>query len=201
MKRVQLFIDGFNLYHSIMGIQAFRGYRWLNFRQLGDHIISSREEIESIYFFTAFYPGESAKRLRHQTFIRAQQAFGVTTVLGEFRRKHKHCAACGRTTLGYEEKETDVNIAIYLLKNAMHDLYDNALIVSGDSDLIPAIRAVKELFTEKEIRIVFPPGSASEHLKLEADSYMRLKEKHLRDNQLPDPVTKDGVSIQKPVEW
>ena len=35
----------------------------------------------------------------------------------------------------YEEKETDVNIAIAMIKDAAQDVYDTAILVSGDTDL------------------------------------------------------------------
>ena len=49
--------------------------------------------------------------------------------------------------MAYEEKETDVNIAIAMLTDAVRDVYDIALLVSADSDLRPAVGAVKRLRT------------------------------------------------------
>jgi uncharacterized LabA/DUF88 family protein len=45
----------------------------------------------------------------------------------------------------YEEKETDVNIAIAMLTDVVCDMYDTALLVSADSDLRSAAAAVKHL--------------------------------------------------------
>ncbi|MFA6241021.1 MAG: NYN domain-containing protein, partial [Candidatus Hydrogenedentales bacterium] len=126
MARVQLFIDGFNLYHSIMRDPKLRGYRWLNFRALGESVITRNEVLTDIYYFTAFYPGDAAKTQRHNLFINSQTLHGVTTVLGAFRAKAKYCPLCGKTSRGYEEKETDVNMAVYLLKNAVLNEYDKA---------------------------------------------------------------------------
>ncbi|MBR2082614.1 MAG: NYN domain-containing protein [Elusimicrobiaceae bacterium] len=51
---------------------------------------------------------------------------------------------------GHEEKLTDVNIAIYLLEIALKNTVDEAVIVSADSDLIPAILAIKRNFPGKK---------------------------------------------------
>ena len=43
------------------------------------------------------------------------------------------------------KKKTDVNIATHLICDGIADLYETAIIVTADSDLIPAINAVKKL--------------------------------------------------------
>jgi len=41
------------------------------------------------------------------------------------------------------EKGTDVKIAVDLIVGAVDNLYDTAILVSSDTDLIPAIRYIK----------------------------------------------------------
>ena len=45
----------------------------------------------------------------------------------------------------YHEKGVDVKLAVDLLVGAYDDLYDVAIIVSSDTDLIPAIQKIKHL--------------------------------------------------------
>ena len=75
--RVHFYIVGFNLYHAHMSDPSMRGYRWLNLRKLGESIISSKEQLAAIYYFNAFYPGDTAKTARHKTFIQSQNLVGV----------------------------------------------------------------------------------------------------------------------------
>lgn len=203
MNRVQFFIDGFNLYHSLMRSPALRGYRWLNFTRLAESVLTVRESLAGIYFFTAFYPSaDSGKTSRHETFIHAQALFGVTTVLGQFKRKDKHCNLCGGTFSGHEEKESDVNIALHVFKGAVDDAYDVAYILSNDSDLLPAIRMVRDTYPNKVVRMLFPPACrGAESLKQAANGYMRLKEHHLKANLFPDPLVVESVTIRKPSGW
>jgi len=42
-----------------------------------------------------------------------------------------------------EEKKNDVNIAVHMIKDAIYDKCDRFIVVSGDSDLVPAVKAVK----------------------------------------------------------
>ena len=97
---------------------------------------------------------------------------------------------------------TDVNIAIHLLKLALQDRYDTAIILSGDSDLIPSIQATKQLFPSKRIGMLFPINRALISLKNETDFHFRIKEKHLHAALFPrEVVTPTGNKITCPVEW
>lgn len=76
----------------------------------------------------------------------------MTPVLGRLKEKDRECFACGKTWTDHEEKETDVNLAVYLIDLAYQDAYDRALLFSGDSDLVPAVRLVKRRFPKKSFR-------------------------------------------------
>ena len=41
---------------------------------------------------------------------------------------------------------TDVNIATQMIIDAYQDKYDTAMLISGDSDLVPPIKAINENF-------------------------------------------------------
>jgi uncharacterized LabA/DUF88 family protein len=58
----------------------------------------------------------------------------------------------------YEEKRTDVNMASYIIADGFNDKYDKAIIITGDSDIAPAIEMVKKFFPEKEFLAVIPIG-------------------------------------------
>jgi len=78
--------------------------------------------------------------------------------MGKFKRRKKSCFNCGHSWLHHEEKETDVNIALHLVRGAFLDTYDCALLVSGDSDLVPAVKMVLRDFPKKEVRVIAPVG-------------------------------------------
>lgn len=50
----------------------------------------------------------------------------------------------------YHEKGVDVKLAVDLLVGAYDDLYDAAILISSDTDLIPAIKKVKHLGKQVE---------------------------------------------------
>jgi uncharacterized LabA/DUF88 family protein len=158
MIRVACFIDGFNLYHSLKALHL-QHLKWVDLRKLMKRQISGRSEtITDVYYFSAYAYWLAPQAIRHQEYVKALQASGVTTILGQFKEKDRHCSSCGTQWKGHEEKETDVSIALYILNEAYKDAYDKALVVSRDSDLKPAVSMVRALFPKKEIVIVAPPN-------------------------------------------
>ena len=113
-----------------------------------------------------------------------------------------YCPRCQKYFQAREEKRTDVNIAIKLFQTAMDNSWDKALIISGDSDLIPAIEAIKSSYPLKRIGIVIPIGRRAEELKNVSDFYHKIKEKHLSSCQFPDKIEISGSQfILKPPSW
>ena len=112
------------------------------------------------------------------------------------------CKQCGATWPDYEEKMTDVNIAVQLLADAFEDRFDTAIIVSGDSDLTTPIQQVRQRFPNKRLIVAFPPNRHSEQLKKVAHGHLTVGEDKLKRSQLPDPViTASGYPLQRPAYW
>jgi uncharacterized LabA/DUF88 family protein len=200
MKAI-FFIDGFNLYHSLLD-KRFNKYKWLDLSSLASKFITKNEVIENIYYFTALTTWSPKKVNRHKAFIRAQELNNVKIVYGEFKKKDKKCAKCHQVYSTFEEKQTDVNIAIKLFQLAIQDQYDKAYIISGDSDLIPSIQAVKTTFPHKQIGVLIPIGRSAEQLKYVCDFHMRIKEKHLIGSLLPNEIPLgDNKKLIRPSTW
>lgn len=201
MNRVIAFVDGFNLYHSLADNPDYHKYKWLDIRKLIE-IFVPRKELKGVYYFTALTTWNSEKVGRHKILIRALEQTGIDIVYGQFRRKDRYCPHCHKSYASREEKQTDVNIAIQLFRLAIEDRYDTALILSGDSDLLPSIRAVKSTFASKRIGVLIPIGRRAEELKNECDFHTRIREKNLAKCLFADPlILPDGASLAKPSQW
>ncbi|MBU0503368.1 MAG: NYN domain-containing protein [Candidatus Omnitrophota bacterium] len=202
MNRCAFFADGFNIYHSLDALPSYYKYKWLNLAKLAKTFIASSSEITSIFYFTTYITWDQRKLARHQIYVRALQSEGVQPVFGEFRRVDRVCKVCHRQYQTFEEKQTDVNIAIKLFETAVTDLWDTAIIISGDSDLIPALKAVKATFPTKKVGIIIPIARRAEELKQAADFHMKIKEKHLMSCQFEDMVIIDkNTKLTRPITW
>lgn len=73
----------------------------------------------------------------------------------------------------------------------MNDRFDTAIIISADSDLCPAVRALKRLRPGKRIIAVFPPKRRSDGLGRAVDASFTLGDAIIRHSLLP-PIVDDG---------
>jgi len=157
--RIQCFVDGFNLYHAVDNLGQPH-LKWFNLRQLLEVFVDPAEhELLDVFYFSAFAKWLPGPLSRHQQFVGAIKSLGTTPVMGHFKEKDRSCRKCGAKWKAHEEKETDVNIAIWLLREAYKNNFDEAFIVSRDSDLTPVIRMVKKEFPNKSIKIISPPNA------------------------------------------
>jgi len=151
----------------------------LDLNKLANLYVTKNEKIVDILYFTALAMWNPAKVRKHKLFIKANELTGVRVIYGEFKKRDKYCKNCHKRYQTFKEKQTDVNIAIQLFKLSIENKYDKAIIISGDSDLIPSINAVRKTFPNKQIGVIIPIGRRAEALKQACDFYMKMKEKHL----------------------
>lgn len=204
MNRVSFFIDGFNVFHSLDNEKSYHIYKWLDYSALAKCFITSKDTIADIYYFTAYADWNQNKKARHQLLIRALTLQGVKIVFGKFKLRDKKCRICHKIYQTHEEKQTDVNISIKLFQCAYDDTFDTGILVTGDSDIIPSIKAVKESFPAKQIGVVIPIGLSAEEIKNACDFHMKIKEKHLRTSQFPDSIVIDAaknITLNRPANW
>ena len=127
---------------------------------------------------------------------------GIIPILGNFKEKDRFCNNCRTYFKSHEEKQTDVNIAIYLIKEAYEDSYDTAVLVTNDTDLIPAIRMLKNTFPRKRVGVLFPIDRWSSELSQECHFWKKTRKKRLSTSQFPNPITlQTGVQFSKPPSW
>jgi len=85
----------------------------------------------------------------------------VKVTLGHYQSKPVNRWNCGRVWTSYEEKETEVSVAVSLVADAARAASDPALIVSADSDLCPAIRTARCVNPRRGMIAAFPPRRSS----------------------------------------
>ena len=204
-RRVAVYVDGFNLYYGLRS-KGWRRYYWLDLRRLSEQFLRTGQRLVLVHYFTAGVfaePHDPDKPVRQNTYL---EALGTLPNLhmhqGYHVAKEQRCFACGATWQTYEEKTTDVNIAVELLGDAQDDVFDTAIVVSGDGDLAGPIRAVRQRYPQKRVVVAFPPGRHSAGLRNAATAFFTIGRDALRDSQFPQQVTKaDGYVLTRPQKW
>jgi uncharacterized LabA/DUF88 family protein len=127
---------------------------------------------------------------------------GLGVIEGRFQERVTICRWCGAGHRSFEEKETDVNIATAIVRDAARDAYDMALLITADSDLCPAIRVARELALQKRFIAAFPPRRRSDALRRTADGAFTIGDAKVRANQLPDLISlPGGQAVRRPGYW
>jgi len=160
--RVAVFIDGSNLYHALRA--NFSRYD-LNFAEFIKKLCGTRRLFRAYYYNVMQDPSQRADTHRdQQDFLFALRETPYLEVrLGGTK------LAQGVTI----EKGIDVMLVTDLLNLAWEDLYDVALLVSGDSDFAYALQAVKNL--GKYVEVAYFESNVSRDILDVADN------KHLID--------------------
>ena len=204
--RTYAYIDGLNLYYL-----AVKGtpYRWLNVAELAQRMLP-KYRIERVKYFTALVRARSDPNspVRQQIYLRALRTVpNLSIVFGRFmahrvpmrRAKPPHKRVLVIKT---EEKGSDVNLATHLVHDAHNDRFDQALVVSNDTDLMEPIRIVcREI--GKAVGVVSPKldSAPSRDLRASAAFIKRLRKGVLRDSQFPPRLVDDRGVFHKPPAW
>jgi len=169
-------------------------------------VIGAGAALEEIYYFSALAthldPHRPGVTFRHRTYLEALKSTGVIPIMGRFKPKTVHCRRCRADSTHYEEKETDVAISVKIGELFTLDQADTIVLVTGDTDLAPAVRTSVRLFPTRQICFAFPYKRKNKELaQLVSRSFLIRKERYAA-HQFPNEVSlSSGRVIRKPSEW
>jgi len=211
MAQVGFLIDGFNLYHSVLQIERDMGYctKWLDIKTLCKsylHILGKETKLQSIHYFTALphhlTPNFPGKVNRHNKYLKCLASTGIEIHIGRFKEKTVFCKNCKTWFLRHEEKETDVSIGVTIMELLFKKLCDAVVVVTGDTDLLPATEKCCSIFPDKKIFFAFPYKRKNKELQKKFPDSFRINYKQYIKNQFPNPVIlPNNERIYKPDTW
>jgi uncharacterized LabA/DUF88 family protein len=203
-ERLAVYVDGFNLYHGLHDKWRCR-YLWLDLVALG-RAIRPRSNLVKVKYFTAPVlnaPDAASRQSAYQAALTVHNPGLIEIIQGRYQTKQKTCNGCRRAWTEYEEKETDVNIAVHLVSDAAQGVSDAAIIVSADSDLVPAVEMARTMNPALFIAAAFPPKRYSRELETLMPSSFHIGAPRIKQSQLPQTVTdsNSGNTWSRPQKW
>ncbi len=206
-QRTIIYIDGFNLFYG-----ALKGTsdRWLDLERYFS-LLRNEDDLVAINYFTTRVSRTESRR-DQTTYIKALSTSPLVKVIeGRFKPKEivcrvRRCSYRGsRKFIRLEEKRTDVAIAVTMLEDAFADSCDIFVLVSGDSDLVPAVNSIKANFPHKKVLVYVPArnptGKHATELRSAADKGKDLPLKLLSRAQLPVSVPSESGALKRPPGW
>lgn len=224
MKTI-LYVDGYNLYY---GLLKSTPYKWLDLvKLLGKIAHENTEDLElvSVKFFTApikvnFASNAGNSQKSQQDYHRALQTLYTefSLILGYFDAtegwfpRHQKPVDRNDTVKAWklEEKQTDVNIALDMYRDISNGKTEQVILVSNDSDLVPALKAIKEDFPSAIIGAIMPiikrgtdkSRSPNASISKYTDwTRNHVNESELEKAQLPELIPTKKKPIRKPHYW
>jgi len=174
--RIAMYVDGWNMLGR-MRAADIRDYGWCDFRVLAREVTGYKDAEVRVKFFTAsdYRPERIADK--QARWWDALKFMGCDVVpAGEFRRRGKKHA----------EKMTDVALASHLIADCVQlesafgqpgeyrwkPGYDEAVLLTKDSDFIPAVRVVSEPPFRRPVYVLMP-GSGTQAQEKARDFWAR----------------------------
>lgn len=220
--RTIAYVDGYNLYHGRLKHTSFK---WLDVRELIAsifHIQDPSSDLVAVKFFTANIKAKFARQgqastTAQDTYHRALIARGVEIVYGRFTLSEERLP---RYTEGQPldrddrvkvwvlgEKQTDVRLALQLYRDVAANHCEQVLLCTNDSDLGPALEAIREDFPGIRIGVILPrPASlnARRSQTLAASAHWvrdHILDAELNAHQLSTRVQTGKKPADKPAHW
>ena len=214
MEKVTVYIDGLNFYYGLKRAKAYdadwQKCYWIDFLKLFQLFLGNSQVLQKVIYFTT-PPNSIQKRNRQRLLLNANRLINgdrFEIVKGKFLEKTITCPQCNATYKIPEEKHTDVNISIRMMRDCARNLTDTLILVSADNDLATPLRLIKTDYPDKKLKLYFPPANFSNNMN---NLMLSLKEKQaviLEKNKpkflksiMPDTVTLNGISYTIPPKW
>jgi uncharacterized LabA/DUF88 family protein len=219
--RTIVYIDGFNLYYRML--KARPAEKWLNPLALAQAVLQPAHEITRVNYYIARVSARA-----HDPFAPARQAIYLNALgtvpeiaihEGSFMTSEPWMALASPPQAkpqGYawtvpapslvkvvksEEKGSDVNLGVHLVRDAFTDAFDVAVVITNDSDLVEPIR-IATLEARKRVGLLVPVKYPTQSLIDAASFHLHIRPGHLMKSQFPNPVElPDGSRLHKPESW
>ena len=204
--KLNIYIDGFNLYY---GCLKNTPYRWLDVHKMCKFLFPN-DEIVKIKYFTApikvrMNDNDPEKPNRQQIYLRTLRTIPILETIEGVFLKHKVSMKLANKD-GYalviknEEKGTDVNIATHLIDDAHNNTFEKAVVISNDSDLVTPIKIITGVI-KLPVTVISPFRKNNIQLKTVATDIKQIRKGLLRVSQFEDKLI-DGVGdFSVPEKW
>lgn len=162
-KRLSLYIDGTNLFAGQYDL--FGSKRVLSFPSLVKDI-RRFYPVTNIFFYASYTPRVPSRK--PESFFTAEAVFyrEVRSVKGLYFYKGHRSPASGK------EKGVDVHLALDMVRDAFQRRYDEAVLMTGDADLMYPVELVQDLGFA--VHAVFLPNRFSLEIAYKAHSSVVL---------------------------
>lgn len=206
MKTV-IYVDGFNLYYRNLKRTP---YKWLDLDELC-RLLLPKATVHQINYYTARVaarPHDPDQPTRQNTYLRALKTIRHLSIIeGTFLSKPvtlplETDPTKFATVLKTEEKGSDVNLAAHLVHDGHRGAFEQAVVITNDSDLAEPIRIVRDEL-KLPIGILYPSKYLNPQLQRVVTPHFTkpIREGVLKASQFSASLTDSHGTFHKPPTW
>lgn len=166
MDRSAVFLDGGYL-DQVM-LRQFRGAR-IDYGRLSDLVTSGTNRLRTYYYHCMPYQGDPPTMEERERFAR-MDSFILS--LKQLPRFEVRLGKIARRDSAFEQKRVDVLLSVDLVRMSWDHQIQQAVIVSGDSDYVPAVLAAKDAGVL--VQVYYHPNSRHDELLQACDERFEL---------------------------
>jgi len=204
--KIIIYIDGFNLYYGCLKKTL---YKWLDINKMC-RLLFPNDEIVKIKYFTAPIKlrnndSDPDGPNRQQIYLRALRTLpNLEIIEGIFLRHRISMKLADKDGYAFviknEEKGTDVNIATNLVNDAHNGLFERAVVISNDSDLVMPINVVVQEI-KLRVTVVSPFERNNIQLKTVSTDVKQIRKGLLGVSQFEEKLVDDVGEFSIPEKW
>ena len=188
-KGKKVYIDNANIYHG----QLEAGWQ-VDWVKLDSYLKNTLGPVQETYLFAAKPDSGNMSNPKENAILRfcdfLKMRLNYVVIWGKLVWRPIKCQACGDSHNVRAEKSVDTALATQLITSGLRDEIEEAIVLTGDQDLLAPICALKQIGVK--IRIVGWRSSMAPDLAKEST----LPVIYLED--LKDAVSKNKKPIEKP---
>ncbi len=205
--KTYVYVDGFNLYYRAVKRTPFK---WLNIDELC-RLLLPKAQIVRIKYYTARVtarPHDPDQPTRQNIYLRALKTIPHLEIIeGSFLTKPTTLPLVAdptkfATVIKTEEKGSDVNLATHLVNDGHLQRYEQAVVITNDSDLAEPVRVVRDEL-KLPVGILYPSKYLNPQLKnaTTPNFTKAIRMGVLSASQFANVLADNVGSFHKPVSW
>ena len=173
-NRVAIFIDG--AYLDFVLKDEFQDAR-VNYEALSKHLAGDSDILRTYYYHCPAYQGNPPTKEQSERYATQRKFFAALEDIPRYTVRLGRLAYRGNDLSGhpkYEQKRVDILLGVDLVQLAAKQAIQEAILVAGDSDFIPAVVAAKQ---EGVLVRLFHGVRPHNELRLECDERIQFSSK------------------------
>jgi hypothetical protein len=218
VARTIVYIDGFNLYYRALKGTA---HKWLDLVAMSQAALPTGCIIKQVNYYTARISGRTdpTAPARQHAYLQALGSLPLVKIhYGSFQVAQKWAGLVQPADfrpvtalppgpppqVAYvwktEEKGSDVNLGVHLVRDAFKGAFDLAAVLTNDTDLVEPVRIVTQEL-RLPVTLLSPSGQPASAL-ISAATSLRHVRPYVGPCQMPDQVAlPNGRTVTKPAGW